>query len=184
MSEALEFQNEVKRLLRSGFYSLEEAQEAAGEIVDFSGPDIQASILSQKAYNEVLLEQNQRIGVSDCDRLVQAFEVLRANGVVCCENFSCCGNCGSHEIWDVVEMAQSMGKKIQGYVFYHQQDTENAVEGHGLHFNYDSVDGPSETIAALLVAELQNSGLKPTWNGSTSTRVFVPLEWNRRILGT
>lgn len=184
MSETVEFQNELKRLLRSGFYSLEEAHELACEIVDFSGPDIQADILSQRVYDKILLEQKQWSGPSDCDRLIQAFEVLRSNGVVCCENFSCCGNCGSHEVWEVIEVAQSMGREIQGYVFYHQQDTDNAVEGHGLYFNYGSVDGASETIAAQLVAELQKAGLSPTWNGSLSTRVFVPLEWKRRMWGT
>lgn len=184
MLEAIEFQNEVKRLLRSGFYGLEEAQKMAGEMIDFPLPEIQASILSQKVYNETLLEQNQWLGFSDCDRLIQAFEALRSKGVVCCENFSCCGNCGSSEIWDIIEMAKSMGKTIQGYVFYHQQDTEKAVEGHGLYFNYGSVNGPSKTIAAQLVTELQKAGLSPTWNGSPSTRVFVPLEWKRRMWGT
>lgn len=184
MSESVEFQNEVKRLLRSGFYTLEEATQVASEIVEFSGPDIQANILAQKSYNDILLEQNQWTEINDCDRLMQAFEALRGEGVVCCENFSCCGNCGSSEIWEIVEMAQSMGKTIKGYVFYHQQDTERAVEGDGLYFNYGSVQGLSEATAKRLVDQLANAGLKPTWNGSSSTRVFVPLEWKRRMLGT
>lgn len=184
MSEALEFQKEVKMLLRSGFYTLEDAQNTACEIIEFTGPDIQANILAQKAYSEIRSEQEQWSGPTDCDRLVQALEDLRSQGVVCCENFSCCGSCGSSEIWDLIEINQASGKNVSGYVFYHQQDTDHAVEGAGLYFNYGAVDGPSEGTAHLLVKALQKSGLSPAWNGSASTRVFVPLHWQRRMLGT
>lgn len=184
MSEAIEFQKEVTQLLRSGFYTLDEAQTTAQEIVEFTGPDLQANILSQKAYDHVIQEQMKWTGITDCDRLVSAFDDLRTQGVVCCENFSCCGSCGSSEIWDVVDIAQQSGQNVIGYVFYHQQDTERAVEGDGLCFNYGAVSGPSEATAHALVTALRTAGLAPEWNGSSSTRVFVPLNWRRRMLGT
>lgn len=184
MSNTLEFQKEIKRLLRSGFYTLEDAQNTACEIIEFTGPDIQASILAQKAYSEIHFEQEQWNGPTDCDRLLQALEDLRAQGVVCCENFSCCGTCGSSEIWEFIEISQNLGKNVSGYVFYHQQDTDRAVEGEGLYFNYGAVDGPSENTAHQLMKALQKSGLSPSWNGSSSTRVFVPLNWKRKMMGT
>lgn len=183
MSEAIEFQNEVTHLLRSGFYTLDEAKTAAQEIVEFTGSDFQSNILAQKSYDQVMHEQSQWTGVNDCDRLIQAFDDLRAQGVVCCENFSCCGTCGSSEIWEVIDIAQQAGQNVVGYVFYHQQDTEHAVEGDGLYFNYGAVSGPSEATAHALVTSLRNAGLSPDWNGSSSTRVFVPLQWQRRMLG-
>ncbi len=44
-------------------------------------------------------------GPTDCDRLDQAFANLEKQGIVARQDFTCCSNCGSTEIWVVVHGA-------------------------------------------------------------------------------
>jgi hypothetical protein len=121
--------------------------------------------------------------VTDCDRLDAAFSDLEGKGVLARQDFSCCQNCGHGEAWSEVKEGLSRGQKLQGYTFYHQQDTERAVDGGGLYLAYGAVaDGDeAETAVGKAIAEaLQAQGLNVTWNGTNKQRIFVKLDWKRR----
>ncbi len=121
--------------------------------------------------------------VTDCDRLDAAFAALEADGVIARQNFSCCGTCGSGEIWDEIQTARDAGLPARGYAFYHVQDTESAVDGHGVYLGYGACEegeGYALAVARDIVAELESHGLKTDWDGSWSTRIGVALDWKRR----
>ena len=116
---------------------------------------------------------------TDCDRLDEAFEALNEMGIVARQNFSCCQNCGTTEIW--AEVANTEG--AVGFVFYHFQDTEYAVQGHGLYLSYGSVErtpAASRVIGRRIVDTLRLVGLPSDWNGRLSQRIFIPMAWHRR----
>ncbi|MEU8422198.1 hypothetical protein AB0C15_15130 [Micromonospora sp. NPDC048835] len=118
--------------------------------------------------------------VTDNDRLTAAFRTLSAAGLVAREAFSCCQNCGVAEIGDEVPR----GRTARGYAFYHQQDADHALDGAGVYLTYGLFGQPAtvdvgEEIAAALRAE----GLTVHWDGSTGTRIRVPLTWQRRRVG-
>lgn len=120
---------------------------------------------------------------TDCDKLDAAFAALEADGVIARQNFTCCGTCGSAEIWDAIATFETTYGPARGYAFYHVQDTESAVEGGGLYLNYGAVeDGEAAalTIARDIVAELEAHGLQTDWNGSWNQRIGVALDWKRR----
>jgi len=120
---------------------------------------------------------------TDCDRLDDAFAALEAAGVVSRQHFSCCGTCGSSEIWAEIEAVREAGGPARGYAFYHVQDTESATEGHGLYLNYGACeDGEDAALAVAhdIVAQLEAHGLRTDWNGSWSQRIGVSLDWKRR----
>ncbi|ANP47250.1 DUF6891 domain-containing protein [Candidatus Viadribacter manganicus] len=122
---------------------------------------------------------------TDCDRLDQAFEELESSGIVCRQDFTCCGTCGAAEIGAELDDAEQRGLKVRGYAFYHQQDTEGAIEGYGIFLNYGAEKGGEDaalTIAREIVSVLQSHGLQPKWNGAWSQRIHVPLEWRRRLV--
>lgn len=128
-------------------------------------------------------EQAHWPAVTDCDRLDTAFAELEQQGIVCRQNFSCCGTCGSAEIWDELATAEEAGLTVRGYAFYHIQDTESAVDGHGLYLNYGAIeDGEAAAlqIAREVIATLERHGLRTTWNGRWSQRIGVTLDWQRR----
>jgi hypothetical protein len=74
---------------------------------------------------------------------------------------------------------------VRGLTFFHQQDTEGAVEGGSIYLSYDAVDDgvDSVEIAREIVAVLSAQGLKPNWDGTTAQRINVPLNWQRRFPG-
>jgi hypothetical protein len=124
-------------------------------------------------------EQNSWAYPTDCDRLDEAFEALNEIGIVARQNFSCCQNCGTTEIWAEVEQLSD----AVGYAFYHFQDTEYVVQGHGLYLSYGSVErtpAASRAIGQRIVATLRLVGLPCDWNGRLSQRIYIPMNWQRR----
>ncbi|MDQ0465148.1 hypothetical protein QO010_002932 [Caulobacter ginsengisoli] len=121
--------------------------------------------------------------ITDCDRLDAAFAALEAKGIVSRQNFSCCGTCGSTEIWDEIDAAREAGLPARGYAFFHMQDTESAVEGYGVYLNYGGCDEGAPAQVAIgheIVAQLNSQGLETDWDGRLERRIGVSLDWKRR----
>lgn len=121
--------------------------------------------------------------VTDCDKLDAAFASLEALGVVSRQNFTCCGTCGSSEIWDEIDTARNEGRSPRGYAFFHQQDTESAAEGYGLYLNYGACEEGSEAAVAIgheIVEAFNAQGLATDWDGRIERRIAVSLDWKRR----
>ena len=143
-----------------------------------------AERLTREAVSAHLKDQSNWPAVTDCDRLDEAMAELNRNGIVCRQDFSCCGNCGVAEIGYEIDTERSAGLEVRGYAFYHMQDTEAAAEGRGLHLNYGAAE-PGEAaaldIGREIVAALQHHGLKTRWNGRWDTRIKVMIDWKRRL---
>ena len=121
--------------------------------------------------------------MTDCDRLELAFAALEEEGIVARQNFTCCSTCGGTEIWEEIEAARADGVAGQGYAFFHMQDTEAAVEGHGLYMSYGACDAGEAAAIAIgyrIVAQLEAHGLTTQWDGSWSQRIGVPMNWQKR----
>ncbi len=120
---------------------------------------------------------------TDCDRLDSAFAALNAQGIVARQDFSCCNNCGFTEIWDEVEEEEKR-HPVEGYVFYHLQCTESAIETGKLLMAYGCVEEDPQAffrVANKIVAELRNSGLNASWGGTDGHPIVVDgLVWRRR----
>ncbi|GAA1785084.1 hypothetical protein GCM10009682_03920 [Luedemannella flava] len=129
-------------------------------------------------FAEHLAEQAGWPAVTDSDRFTAAFAELGRSNVAAREAFSCCQNCGHAEILD----GYPRDGLPRGYVFYHQQDAESAIAGQGLYLAYGAPDDPAAFMGEV-VDVLRRHGLEPRWNGSTGTRAFVPLTWQRRRTG-
>ena len=118
-------------------------------------------------------------GPTDCDRLDQAFAELDKSGIVARQNFTCCNTCGCYEIG-----GEAQNGDCGGYAFYHQQDTQRAIEGAGLYLSYgvfsEENDAGAIQVGYRIVSALQQNGLKPRWNASVQERIFLPMDWKRR----
>jgi hypothetical protein len=82
-----------------------------------------------------------------------------------------------------MEEAKNKGRKVRGYAFFHEQDTEHAVEGKGLYLSYGSIRGNplSEIIIGYKVVKtIRRHGLATKWNGNLLTRIHVQIDWKRR----
>lgn len=139
---------------------------------------------TDKAFAAHLAAQAGWPEVTDCDRLDQAFEALNGRDIVALHDFTCCQTCGLAEVGAPIQAAVDAGIDVAGFTFYHAQDTDSAVDGHGLYLTYGHVDG-SETngiaIGRLVVHALNEAGLETDWDGTFGKRIAVRLDWRRRV---
>lgn len=136
------------------------------------------------------LAQQTEIGQVE-SRLSAAFEELDASGIVAREDFTCCQNCLLTEIG-----AEIPDDGADGFVAFHEQDTERFFEDGVLYLAYgafiDSHMPASEwntmseaeqqawtqDVSVRMVREriipvLEKHGMSVEWDGSTSSRLAV-----------
>ncbi|MDQ8205780.1 hypothetical protein [Pelagicoccus sp. SDUM812003] len=176
----------ARQEVAAGFSTEEEIVQNTIDILsdDYDEKKLREAVSKEvkQAISDHKAEQANWPKVTDTDRLDLAFQQLEELGIVCRQNFSCCGTCGSGEIWDEIE-AQEKKKKVRGYIFYHMQDTESAVEGGGLYLNYGSTEEgeePALSVARTVVETIEKNGLKTNWDGTWGMRIGVTLDWKKR----
>ena len=173
--------------VREGFESEDEivanavayAQESHGcEIPQADVEQLMAALLAAHRAEQATWQTP-----TDCDRLDQAFAALNQRGIVARQDFSCCTACGHNDIWDEIA-AEEEKQPIDGYVFYHFQCTEQAIEFGQLSLAFGLVtdDEASLTeVANTIVQELRKAGLDAKWKGSINSPIVVEgLVWRRR----
>ncbi len=170
-----------------GFDTVHEIiEQATAYAAESSGrKDIQHEIkqLTAESLADHRRKQADWVGQSDCEKLDRAFDALKGKRIVARQNFSCCLNCGHHEIWDEIEEVEKQ-HSVDGYVFYHLQCTEDAVKTGQLSMAYGSVEDDEECLQRVgraVVEELQKFGLSAEWNGEIGSPILVnDLVWRRR----
>jgi len=109
--------------------------------------------------------------------ITKAFKQLRKEGFAARENYMCCQGCGLAAI-------QEKYPKAIAYVFWHQQDNDDAMEGRNFHLAFGhKVKGTddrwveNETLSTLIghhiVATLKAHGVETIWDGTNRTRIEV-----------
>jgi len=188
MDEALgKLQAWTQYQVKEGFDTREEIIEQAGLYAEetLERADLLRHVerLTDELMQAHRREQAQWATPTDCDRLDQAFAELERRGVVARQNFTCCQTCGLAEIGDEIEEVEKE-REVEGYVFYHMQDTESVLEHGGFCLAYGAVDGSQDGTAEVghrAVEELVRAGLKVEWDGSVATRICVTdFDWKRR----
>lgn len=181
----------LRRLIREGYTPIDRLAIEASEWLDDSAPLAELRAAAAVLVEGILAQHRQEAAgwpaVTDCQRLDAAFSALEADGIVARQNFTCCQSCGHAEIAEQIDCAERSGQVTRGYTFFHQQDTESAVEYGSLYLAYGATSpgGPGAmSIAQDVVAALRKQGLTVTWGGSTSQRIGVSLDWKRRLSPT
>lgn len=173
--------------VREGFESVHEIVENTADYAlgKYERDDLQPEI--RRITAELLAahraEQAGWEGTTDCDRLDEAFAALNRQGIVARQDFSSCNKCGFTEIWDEVEEEEKQ-QPVEGYVFYHLQATETAIESGQLLMAYGCVEEDEATfvrVANRIVAELRRVGLNASWGGTAYHPIVVDgIVWRRR----
>lgn len=181
----------IQRDVSAGFLSQEEIVASAVEVLsDEVNSDklrLEAERITAERIHAHLAEQANWPPLTDYDRLEKAFSELETLGIISRHNFTCCGTCGAAEIGDEIACAIDAGRPAHGYAFYHIQDTESAVEGHGLYLNYGSTKDTESAAIAVgheIVEVLTRHNIATDWDGSLNKRISVSLDWKRRRIST
>ncbi len=179
------------RIVRAGFATRDEAVGEIIEVISHGEPTPELAQCAADAVDRALVahDHDERMwGTTDNDRLSHAAMALEANGILFRQNFACCQNCGFAAVTSEVDSATSLGQTVRGLVFFHWNDTERAVDGHGLGLSYTAFGdlipeahaAASLSIGSELVDALRREGLAPKWSGKLNQRVKVPMRWQRR----
>jgi hypothetical protein len=184
-------QNEAREYLqkqvRLGFSDLATLPHDSGEVFADNADPADIEAFSRATLQDILIDyrahQERWPAKTDCDRLEAAFIELEAHGIVARQNFWCCGTCGLAAIGDEIEQVLNIGLDIRGYTFYHERDSEAAVDGRGIFLYYGAVNrGENHAlgIAREIQEILQGHGFATDWGGTSSKRIGVAMDWKRR----
>ena len=182
--------------VRGGYEPLEEIEEILLDYAqDFRSPltdrDRQIEVRNAliHAVSALIQDQESWPVLTDFDRLQLAFDMLEDEDIVARQHFTCCGTCGAAEIGiEMDEFQELSGREAKGYVFFHQQDTEGAVESGSLYISYGAADATASAEENVAIGQrmfeiLQSVGLKPVWDGKINHRVGLAIDWKRRWEG-
>jgi hypothetical protein len=180
--------NFARSLVRGGYDTREDIIAFVATMAEEDKLGIDAREMVHSEIAALKREQATWPAVTDYDRLETAMSALEDRGIVARQNFTCCMTCGSSEIGDEIDSYNATGRRARGYVFFHMQATEHAVEGGGINFAYGSADRNASSdddvaIGAELADSIRRAGLQVDWNGKIEMCVMVGLDWKRRWTG-
>ena len=172
----------IRVMVWSGFNDLSDVLEM---LEDCDEDDADKQMLEEYAKSEFQAKREAEAtwpAVTDCNRLDAAFDALNGMGIIALHN---AGYTISDGISDVAEvLAESDRDQVKGYCFYHEQDVERAVDGHGLMLAYGDIADTARgkrAIGELVKAELERRGFVVEWDGDEEKRIDLPrIVWQRR----
>jgi len=123
---------------------------------------------------------------TDNDRLDIAFLELELLGILALQNFWCCSTCAHSAAadWLYNGVEYQNRRELFGYVFFHEQDTANAVQCGEFSLGYDAMESTRRAkarVGRLVVDVLSRHGFTTRWNGDPDNRIDVlGFDWKKR----
>jgi hypothetical protein len=183
-----ELRAEIRNFVRTGFLTedrvvtiFREERYAPG---DLDPDEVERAV--KEAFRSHRLEQKSWPRPTDCDRLRAVFDALNGEGILSIENLGWNHGDGYHEIHERHRKMRDRSR-ITGFCFFHEQDVEHAVAGHGLHLSFGPIDPALEDsqgagVGRRIADELGRAGFQLQWNGTFKERILLrPFDWKRRI---
>ncbi|MDD3482317.1 hypothetical protein [Azovibrio restrictus] len=172
----------IKKWVWSGYYQPDHVCEMLCDILE---EDVDENVMRQAIdieFSKKAEEEKSWPPVTDCDRLDSVFVRLDKAGICACQN---AGYTMSDGYSDVAEALAYRGKEnYHGYCFFHGQDIERALEGHGLSIAFGDLNDVAEktiSVGQSVKHALEEAGFEVEWNGSADSRLNVPkINWQRR----
>ncbi|MDX2015783.1 MAG: hypothetical protein SFW67_36650 [Myxococcaceae bacterium] len=124
--------------------------------------------------------------LTDADRLSRAFATLERQGIVARERFSDCRKCGLADMKLLREELLEQGKRVDGYVFFTDQDADGVSESGELVLEFGSfrdTEANRRKVADRVEAALRAEGLSPvreTDDDDEPYLVLSELTWQKR----
>jgi hypothetical protein len=169
----------------SGFHS---EADAAGMLEDHLSEE--AAFINPEAIRKALASEfKTKLAVekswpqeTDCDRLDRVFETLNAQGICALQNAGYTQSDGFSDVSEVI--AEEGRENFRGYCFYHGQDLERAIAGHGLLLAFGDLEqseAQSIAIARSIIEALTKERFTTKWDGTTKQRIDIRnIDWKRR----
>ena len=127
--------------------------------------------------------------ISNRVRIEGAFNDLEERGIIARSDFWECNSCASSALLnrELPSYQARNGAEHQpiGYVFFHEQSTDSANQGHALYLSHGSiseaddaadpeqVERDQQLVARAVIEELREHGFEVEWDGSTASTIQV-----------
>lgn len=172
----------VRQWVWSGFYTHGDIEQMMDDIVDDDCDVDELRSLIGPCLREKQRAERQWPAVTDCDRLDKVFYALHEQGICALANAGYTMSDGHSDVAEAV--ANAPDGHYAGFCFYHGQDVERAIEGHGVMLAFgDLADDEARgvRVGQVIAEALRQTGFAVDWDGSTRTRINLPaFDWKRR----
>lgn len=124
--------------------------------------------------------------LTDADRLSRTFATLERQGVLARERFSDCRKCGLADMKLLREDLLDQGKRVEGYVFFTDQDADGVSQSGELVLELGSFrdsDDSRRRVADRVEQALRSEGFSPvseTGDDDETYLVLTDLNWQKR----
>ncbi|KHK55335.1 hypothetical protein PI87_13320 [Ralstonia sp. A12] len=172
----------ITKWVWSGFYEPADVRDMMDDILE---PDCDVSRLEAfiaSEFERKVAAEASWPSETDCDRLDRVFYHLHEDGICALSNAGYTMSDGHADVSEAVDDAPE--GHYHGYCFYHGQDVDRALDGHGIMIAFGDLadDKARGSAVGHRVAEaLSLAGFGVSWDGSVATRINIPsFDWKRR----
>lgn len=172
----------IDNWVRAGFHTHDDIEQMVDDIIEEDvDADEMKSLIGPKLRAK-LREERSWPAVTDCDRLDQVFYALHEQGICALANAGYTMSDGYSDVSEAV--ADAPDGHYTGFCFYHGQDVERAIEGEGVMLAFGDLGDDaarSVQVGQVIVDALKLAGFQADWDGTTQTRINLPVfDWKRR----
>ena len=192
-----ELRTQARHAIRGGYEEPPEIIDALVELIEYD-PETEELVASDRARavaevssivrdedSAYLAEAASWPSETDCDRIAAVFTDLESRGIVARENVGYTLGDLNLEMSETVANLMKAGRTVRGWVGFHSQDVESAVDGRGLYLGFAPVEasrpGAWLEVGTDIVQTFQKAGFKVAWSGKANQRPHLEsLDWRRR----
>lgn len=174
-------------VVRSGYYDREAALAKVTQSAGDAGyPNFETAELVDTQIESLTSDQASWSGKTDSERLSEAFDILRKDGVMALENFGLGPSDAMADLREKVGQARAAGEVVSGYMMFNEQRTQDCVQGYPiLSLQYgipenDVSEARAVEFAQKIVAALEGAGLTVKWDGDPRDVIEIRLVWRAR----
>ena len=173
----------IRSWVWSGFYSADDCREMLQDIIEPDQDENTLYAAIDREFKEKNIAEKSWPKVTDYDRLHAVFYKLHEDGICALHNAGYTMSDGHSDVAEVV--ADAPEGHYHAYCFYHGQDVERAIEGHGLMIAFGDLDDVNEESVAVgfqVRDALVGAGFLVEWDGTQKTRLSLPqIKWLKRL---
>jgi hypothetical protein len=171
----------IEKEVWSGFRGVDAVNEMLADILEPGVDEAAMRAAIHDEFRKKAAAEAEWPATTDCDRLDAAFAKLETQGICALPN---AGYEMSDGYTEVAEAEHARQRDYRGYCFYHGQDVEKALAGHGVHIVFGAMnDDPAEgvKVGRTVRDALLEQGLQIAWNETIEQRLHIPgILWRRR----
>ncbi|MFE3572757.1 DUF6891 domain-containing protein [Lysinibacillus sp. NPDC059133] len=166
---------QIERLVKTGFYSVEDILEMIIEEEDDSSieeEELRTAISRVYTSHEEAAKEWEH--PTDFERLVKVFDMICDGGIIAMHHAGMTISDGMSDVRECYDECTERGKLPAGYCFYHEQDIERAIDSHILPITFGTFrDNPEHSIkvAEVIVSFFEGFGFNVYWDGDMDSRI-------------